>query len=121
MSNDNTIVPYACAFLEALSAAMTAQTAVIAASGDPSAPKDHFTLMTLHNKLVAIPRLRSDWASYADNVRATTAAYQHYLRSGGFYGAAIVGSITRDIDCLLNEHAPPPGTFRELMQFFARA
>lgn len=99
---------------------MRANTNRIAATGDPDAEKDHFALMALHNKLAAIPRDGQDWQSYADNVIATTDAYQRHLTASGCYGAPIVGSITRDVFCLLDKHAPPVRSFKGLLAFFAR-
>ena len=117
MAQSHTISANARAFLEELSFNMRANTNRIAASGDPDADKDHFALMTLHNKLTAIPRDGRDWQSYADNVIATTEAYQRHLNAGGYYGAPIVGSIMRDVFCLLDKHAPKITSFTKLFQF----
>lgn len=117
MQNSTHITDAACAFLEALSDNMRAQTDCIAASGDPNASRDHYILMTLHNRLAAIPREGDDWQSFADNVLATTEAYQRYLQTGGLYGAPIIDSIKRDIICLLDHHTPAVNTFRGLLQY----
>lgn len=117
MQNSTNITDAACAFLEELSDNMRAQTDRIAASGDPDASRDHYALMTLHNKLSAIPREGDDWQSFADNVLATTEAFQRHLHTGGFYGAPIIGSIKRDIICLLDQHTPAVNTFRGLLQY----
>lgn len=117
MAQSQTITPNARAFLEELSFNMRANTNRIAASGDPDADKDHFALMSLHNRLTAIPRDGEDWQSYADNVIATTEAYQRHLAVGGHYGGPIVGSVMRDVFCLLDKHAPKIRSFTMLFQF----
>ena len=99
---------------------MRTNTNRIAASGDLDAEKDHFTLMKLHNRLTAIPRDGMQWDTYADNVIATTEAFQRHLISGGHYGAQLIGSFKRDILCLLDKHEPPIRSFTALMAFFSR-
>lgn len=119
MAQSQTISPNARAFLEELSSNMRANTNRIAATGDPDAAKDHYALMTLHNKLTAIPRDGEDWQSYSDNVIATTEAYKRHLQVGGYYGAPVVGSIMRDVFCLLDKHAPKIRSFANLFHHLA--
>lgn len=101
------IEQYACNFLEALSEEMRYHTAQQTAFGNHSAPQGHFALMTLHNKLTAIPRDGSDWIGYQDNVMATAKAYWRFLKASGNPCAQAVKAIFKEVEALLNQHMPP--------------
>lgn len=75
-------------------------------SGDPDAAQDHFTMMTLHAKLRAVPSGGVRWQDYSENIINTAEAFRLHLKSGGYYGASIVGSAIREIRELLSIHAP---------------
>ncbi len=99
----------ACHFLEALSDMMQRYTARQTAQGNPSAPTNHFKLMTLHNRLTAIPRDSVDQRSYKDNIAATIAAYKRYLGASGQGGTPAVDAMEQKISHLLDQYMPPDG------------
>jgi len=94
------------AFLDALFQFAIAQNRRLTNSGDPDAAQDHFTMMTLHTKLRSVPHNGTSWQSYSENILNTAVAYQLHLKSGGYYGAPIIGSAIKEMQALLREHAP---------------
>ncbi len=95
-------------FLDALFDYSVRQNKRITGSGDPDATQDNFTMMTLHAKLRAVPRSGVSWQDYSENILNTAESYRLHLKSGGYYGAPIIGSALREIRSLLQSHAPRP-------------
>ena len=106
MDQSASIEEFACSFLEALSEEMQRHTAQQTASGNHQAPQGHFLLMTLHNKLTAVPRDGVDWAGYRDNVIATTEAYWRYLMASGNPCAQAIKTIFTEVEDLLDQYMP---------------
>lgn len=96
----------ATAFLDAMFRYSIAQNKRLIKSGDPDAAQDHFTMMTLHAKLRSVPHNGTSWQNYSENILNTAEAYQLHLKTGGYYGAPIIGSAIKEIQGSLREHAP---------------
>lgn len=94
------------AFLNALFHFAVAQNKRMTISGDPDAAQDHFTMMTLHAKLRAVPYVGASWQDYSENIINTADRFRLHLKSGGYHGAPIIGSAIREIRALLQEHKP---------------
>ena len=114
------IEEYACSFLEALSEEMQRYTAQQTASGNHKAPQGHFALMTLHNKLTAIPREGIDWLGYQENVMATAKAYWRFLTASGNPCAQAIKTICEQVEKLLRHHMPPTAVNPDLAQISAK-
>ena len=106
------------AFLNDLFQFAVSQNKRITASGDPEAAQDHFTMMTLHAKLSAVPRNQGRWQDYSENVLNTAEAFRLHLKAGGYYGAPIVGAAMREIRILLEDHSPQQRHQRSANRFF---
>ncbi len=108
------------AFLDALFDYSVKQNKRLTASGDPDGPQDNFTMMTLFAKLGAVPHSGVSWQDYSENILNTTEAYRLHLKSGGYYGAPIVGSTIREIQSLLHSYASHPSDGGGMVSRLAR-
>lgn len=108
------------AFLNALFQFIVAQNRRATAAGDPDATQIHFTMMTLHAKLAAVPRRQVSWQDYSDNILNTAEAFGLHRKSGGYCDAPIIGSVVREIRSSLNTHAPQKTNQSGLASHFAR-
>ncbi len=107
------------AFLNALFHYSVAQNRRITASGDPDAAQDHFTMMTLHAKVSAVPQGAVSWQDYSENILNTAEAFRLHLKAGGYYGAPIIGAAMHEIRALLEDHTPQGHQPRSLVSRLA--